>query len=137
MLMQFARYGINSQLSAFAYDPVQSLLAVGTRESQFGPGLVYIFGQKRVCVTLSPPRKSSIRTLQFCADKLIALDSKNDMCIFSLETGRMISSYAAPGHVTAIISDPSLDYCFIGLQSGRHEIGEPSARPFGETDIAQ
>lgn len=97
---------------------MQSLLAVGTNESRFGPGQVYVVGQKRVCVVLKPARRASIRTLQFCADKLIALDSKNDLSLFSLETRRRVASYAPPGNVTAVISDPSLDYCLIGLQNG-------------------
>lgn len=46
------------------------------------------------------------------------MDSKNDLCVFSLVTRRMISSYAPPGHITAIASDPSLDYAFLGLQNG-------------------
>ncbi|ERF68720.1 hypothetical protein EPUS_07138 [Endocarpon pusillum Z07020] len=112
------RYGVNSQLAALAYDPVQSLLAVGTNDSQFGAGLIYVYGQKRVCMTLSTPRRASIRQLQFSADKLISWDSKNDVCVFSLETGRLVASYAPPGHVTAVLTDPSLDYCFIGMQNG-------------------
>lgn len=115
---QFGRYGVNSQISTFAYDPVQSLLAVGTNESQFGPGVVYIFGQKRVCVTLRPPRRASIKEIQFCADKLVVLDNKNDITIFSLETRRQVANYAPPGHVTCILTDPSLDYCFTGLSNG-------------------
>ncbi|KAJ9604058.1 Lethal(2) giant larvae sro7 [Cladophialophora chaetospira] len=118
LLDDFARYGINSQISALAYDPVQSLLAVGTNESQFGPGIVYVFGQKRVCVTFTPPRRASIRDIQFCADKLIILDSKNDVSVFHLESKHMLANYAPPGHVVAIISDPSLDYVFSGLQNG-------------------
>lgn len=96
---------------------------MGTSESQFGPGLVYVFGHKRVCVTFRPPRRSSIRQLQFCANRLITVDSKDDVCVFSLETGKIIASYAPPGHVTSLVSDSSLDYCFIGLQSGRYEVG--------------
>ncbi|KIX06893.1 uncharacterized protein Z518_04869 [Rhinocladiella mackenziei CBS 650.93] len=118
MLDEFARYGINSQISVLAYDPVQSLLAVGTNESPFGPGLVYVFGQKRVCVTFTPPRRSSIGTIQFCADKLVVLDSKNDISIFSLEAKHMLANYAPPGHVITILTDPSLDYCLCGLQNG-------------------
>ena len=34
----------------------------------------------------------------------------------------MIASYAPPGHVMALASDPCLDYCFIGLQNGRYEL---------------
>ncbi|EXJ85123.1 hypothetical protein A1O3_05798 [Capronia epimyces CBS 606.96] len=133
MVDDFARYGISSQISVIAYDPVQSLLAVGTNESRFGPGLVYVFGQKRVCVTFTPSRPSSIRTLQFCADKLVALDSKNDVSIFSLDTKQMLTSYAPPGHVTAILTDPSLDYCFTGLQNGEivaYDLDREGITPF-------
>ncbi len=118
MCLQFARYGVNSQISVVAYDPVQSLLAVGTNESPFGPGAVYIYGQKRVCVTFNTPRRSSIRAIQFCADKVIVLDSKNDVSIFSLDSKHLVANYAPPGHVTTMLSDPSLDYCFTGLQNG-------------------
>jgi hypothetical protein len=97
---------------------VQSLLAVGTNESAFGPGIVYVFGQKRVCVTFTPPRRSSIRDIQFCADRLIILDSKNDVSVFNLESKHLQANYAPPGHVTAILTDPSLDYVFSGLQNG-------------------
>ncbi|RMD40906.1 hypothetical protein DV735_g4219, partial [Chaetothyriales sp. CBS 134920] len=117
-LDDFARYGINSQISALAYDPVQSLLAVGTSDSKFGPGLVYVFGQARVCVTLRPPRRASIRELQFCADKLVVVDNKNDVTIFGLETGAQIANYAPPGHVTAVATDPSIDYVLMGMQNG-------------------
>lgn len=118
LLVQVARYGINSQISVIAYDPVQSLLAVGTKESQYGSGQIYIFGQKRVSVTLLPPRSASIKILQFCADKLVSVDSKNDISIYGLETGRRIASHAPPGLITALLTDPALDYALIGLQNG-------------------
>ena len=111
-------YGINSQVSAIAYDPIQSLLAVGTSESKFGSGQIYVFGQKRVQLVLRLPRKASVKTLQFCSDKLLSIDSKNDLCVFSLEATRIITSYAPPGAITAIATDPMLDYALIGLQNG-------------------
>lgn len=46
------------------------------------------------------------------------LDNKNDISIYSLETKRMLANYAPPGHVTCMVTDPSLDYCFTGLQNG-------------------
>ncbi|KAL9106962.1 MAG: hypothetical protein Q9227_008085 [Pyrenula ochraceoflavens] len=76
---EFARYGVNSQISTLAYEPIQSLLAVGTSESKYGGGQVYVFGQKRVCAVYKTPRKASIKFLQFCADKLLCVDSKNDL----------------------------------------------------------
>lgn len=109
---------MNSQLSAVAYDPVQGLLAVGTNESRFGGGQVYVFGQRRVSVVLSQARQSSIKALQFCADKLISVDSKNDITIFSLESKKILASYSPPGRVSVLITDPTLDYALIGLQNG-------------------
>ena len=46
------------------------------------------------------------------------MDSKNDICIFSLAENKLLASHAPPGAVTAIVTDPSLDYALIGLQNG-------------------
>ena len=113
-----ARYGINSQISTVVYDPVQSLLAVGTNESQFGGGQIYLYGKDRVSLTLSPPRKSSITILQFCADKLVSVDSKNDFTVYSLINSRVETSYAPPSVISALITDPALDFALLGLQNG-------------------
>ena len=91
---------------------------MGTSESKFGSGQIYVYGQKRVTVTLKIPRKASVRILQFCSDKLISVDSKNDVSIFSLDTTRILTSYSPPGAITTIASDPVLDYALIGLQNG-------------------
>nr|OQO20964.1 hypothetical protein B0A51_10241 [Rachicladosporium sp. CCFEE 5018] len=118
-LDDLARFGVNSQVSTLAYDPVQSLLAVGTRESKFGPGQIYIYGRSRVQVTLpSHARGASIRTLQFSADKLVCLDSKHNVAVYSLDTKRLLASYSPPGVVTVLCTDPTLDYALLGMQSG-------------------
>lgn len=116
--VQINRFGINSQTSVITYDPVQSLLAVGTNDTKFGVGQIYIFGQKRVNAVLALQRKASVRILQFCSDKLICFDSRNDLTIFSLETKRIISSYSPPGTVLSVCSDPTLDYILLGMQTG-------------------
>lgn len=64
------------------------------------------------------PRRASVKTLQFCADRLISLDSKNELLIWDLITQKKLASYAPPGLVTALVTDPMLDWCIIGLQSG-------------------
>ena len=115
---QVLRYGINSHISALAFDPVQSLIAVGTDETQYGDGRVYVFGQKRVSRILSLPRKASVKKLQFSADKLIVVDSKNDVIVFSLENASRLGLYTPPGQITALVTDPALDYALIGLQNG-------------------
>ncbi|KAI5304409.1 hypothetical protein KEM56_006528, partial [Ascosphaera pollenicola] len=113
-----ARYGINSRISCMAYEPVQSLLAVGTSETQYGAGQIYIFGHNRVCGVYTLSRKASVTILQFCLDKLIIVTSKNDLSIFSLTERKIDVTYSPPGHVTCILSDPGLDFVFIGMQSG-------------------
>ncbi|EEH20047.2 hypothetical protein PABG_02306 [Paracoccidioides brasiliensis Pb03] len=118
VLDDVARYGINSRISALAYDPVQSLLAVGTSETQYGSGQIYIFGQERVSAVFTLPRKASVKVLQFCTDKIVSVDSKHELCVFSLEKRTQLAAYTPPGHVTALLTDPSLEYAFIGLQSG-------------------
>lgn len=91
---------------------------MGTKETKYGSGQIYVFGQKRVTVTLRLARKASVKTLQFRAEKLICVDAKNDISVFSLENTRIIASYAPPGLITAILTDPILDYALIGLQNG-------------------
>ncbi|EGC40766.1 SNARE-dependent exocytosis protein [Histoplasma capsulatum var. duboisii H88] len=118
VLDDVARYGINSRISTLAYDPVQSLLAVGTSETQYGSGQIYIFGQERVSAVFTLPRKASVNILQFCTDKIVSVDSKHELCVFSLEKRTKLAAYTPPGHVTALLTDPSLEYAFIGLQSG-------------------
>ncbi|KAJ5866107.1 hypothetical protein N7534_000660 [Penicillium rubens] len=133
LLDDFARCGVNSQISAISYDPIQSLIAVGTSDTQFGSGQIYVFGQRRVSVVFQFPRKASARFLQFCADKLISIDSRNEICVYSLATGRQVVSYTPPGHVTALLTDPCLDYAFIGMQNGEiiaYDLDRESLTPF-------
>lgn len=97
---------------------MQSLLAVGTKDSQFGPGQIYVFGQQRISVVLKLPHRAAAQTLQFCADKLVCLDSKHDLSIYSLESKKLISSHSPPGVATALVTDPMLDYALLGMQTG-------------------
>ncbi|KAI0520873.1 lethal giant larvae like, C-terminal-domain-containing protein [Xylaria bambusicola] len=113
-----SRYGINSQISCVAYDPVQSLLAVGTNESRFGSGKIYVFGQSRVQKFLVPSRSRSFADIHFCANRLISLDSQNEVTIWDLDAGARLTSFQAPGIVACMLTDPMLDWCFIGLQTG-------------------
>jgi len=101
-----------------AYEPVQSLIAVGTNETRFGGGKIYVFGQARVQKFFVPSRPCSFADIQFCANRLISLDTKNEVTIWDLDTGTQITSCHAPGMVTCMVTDPMLDWCFLGLQTG-------------------
>jgi hypothetical protein len=115
------RYGINSQISAIAHDPVQQLIAVGTNDSKFGAGQIYVFGQKRVEVVFTLPRGSSkggVKILQFCAEKLLCVDGRNDLSVFDLVEKRLRNAHSPPAKITALHSDPTLDYALLGTQNG-------------------
>lgn len=116
--VKIRNYGINSKVTQVAYDPVQSLIAVGTSESKFGNGQIYIFGQKRVEVVLPLPHRASVKILQFCAEKLLCVDSRNDLSVFSLESKKLVNAHSPPAKITALHSDPTLDYALLGTQHG-------------------
>ncbi|KAK0625288.1 lethal giant larvae like, C-terminal-domain-containing protein [Bombardia bombarda] len=122
------RYGINSQISCLAYEPTQSLLAVGTNESRFGPGQIYVFGQSRVTkfyhhpspksTTLSSSSSTtSYRHLRFVANRLISLDARNELAIWDLDTATQLARYTYPG-ACALLTDPMLDWALVGLANG-------------------
>ncbi|KAI6343157.1 hypothetical protein MCOR30_001597 [Pyricularia oryzae] len=113
-----ARYGINSQISCVAYDPVQSLIAVGTNESKFGNGKIYIFGQSRVQKCISPNKQASIRFLHFVADRLVSLDSRSELSIWDLDTAQRLGGYGNAGAVACMVTDPMLDWVLMGTTSG-------------------
>ncbi|ORY12680.1 lethal giant larvae like, C-terminal-domain-containing protein [Clohesyomyces aquaticus] len=126
-------FGISSQVSQIVYDPVQSLLAVGTNESKFGPGQIYVFGQKRVQVVLPLPHRGSVKILQFCGEKLLCLDSRNDLSIFSLEAKKLVNAHSPPAKITALHSDPTLDYALLGTQTGdilAYDLDRENLAPF-------
>ena len=49
---------------------------------------------------------------------MICLDSKNNLSTFSIETKEMLSTYLPSAKVTALHSDPTLDYALLGTQTG-------------------
>jgi hypothetical protein len=120
---------------------VQSLLAVGTNESQYGAGQIYIFGHRRVCRTLHPHQptnshtrtpscststtassSSSIRQLAFVANRLVSLDARNQLAVWDLAADTTAQDRPAAkttyGRVTCLLTDPGLDWALVGLQSG-------------------
>ncbi|KAI1646925.1 lethal giant larvae like, C-terminal-domain-containing protein [Daldinia loculata] len=128
-----ARYGINSQISCIAYEPIQSLLAIGTNESKYGSGKIYVFGQSRVQKLLIPSRSCSFSDIQFTNNRLVSLDTKSEVVVWDLDTGKKIVGFRVPGIVSCMITDPVLDWCFLGTQTGdvhTYDIDRQRMAPF-------
>ncbi|KAF8250278.1 hypothetical protein K440DRAFT_541850 [Wilcoxina mikolae CBS 423.85] len=133
-LDEIVKFGLTSTVSTIAYDPVQSLLAVGTYQNSNASGEVHVFGQKRVHVIFKLPRNASIKILQLCDSKIVVLDSKNDVTVFDMETpGAPGMGYSPPGVVTTLRTDPCLDWVFLGLQTGEviaYDMDRETLSPF-------
>ncbi|TGJ71006.1 hypothetical protein EYR41_003011 [Orbilia oligospora] len=112
------RYGFEGKPSALAYDPVQSLIAVGTNETDASPGSIYIFGRSRVSIRYNLPRKTSVKYLRLHDDRLFVIDSKHELHHFNISTHALVCSWSPPGAVSAICTDPASDFIFLGLQNG-------------------
>jgi len=104
--------------SCLAYDPVQSLLAVGTNESKFGKGQIYVFGRNRIQKVFLPTRATSLRVLQFCAGRLVSLDKRGELTVWDLDTAKKLSSGLCGVGVVTLVTDPMLDWAFIGHTNG-------------------
>ncbi|KAG0642875.1 lethal giant larvae like, C-terminal-domain-containing protein [Tuber brumale] len=119
VLDEVEKYGIESSISALAYDPIQSLLAVGTNETATTPGKVYVFGQKRVQVTFTLTRKAGVKFLKLCDSRIVVVDTKSELSVFDMaDPEAQPARYSPPGIVSAVLTDPSLDWVFMGLQNG-------------------
>ncbi|BFZ59097.1 Lethal(2) giant larvae sro7 [Saitoella coloradoensis] len=116
-LNYLTHHGIHGTISTMHFDPVQGLLAVGTYE-----GSVDVLGQSGVQVTFHVSNSPAIRHVRLHGPRLVVVDAKNALTIFSLETCERTSVYSARGLVTYIHTDPSLDWLFIGLSDGTIDV---------------
>ncbi|KAK9478801.1 lethal giant larvae like, C-terminal-domain-containing protein [Lipomyces japonicus] len=113
-LEDLTRFGINGGVSVLAFDPVQSLLVTGTDS-----GRVYVFGQPGVQVEFDLcPGKPIIHLRIVKSIYLVTVDGNNTVTVISLETKDILSLFTPSSPITAIESDPSLDWLFLGLDNG-------------------
>ncbi|GAA5828420.1 hypothetical protein JCM11251_006237 [Rhodosporidiobolus azoricus] len=121
-LGQISSLGIGAELTAFTYDPVQSLLAVGT-----ATGGLFVFGKPGVELRWDVGLPNKIRHLAFKAGSgfLCAVDAKDTLYIYDLQrldphSGRphRDSSLSLRSNVTCIESSASHSFLFIGGKDG-------------------
>ncbi|CCE78409.1 Piso0_001032 [Millerozyma farinosa CBS 7064] len=99
---------------AIAYDPVQSLFAVATKEDE-----VKVYGQQTVEVTFEFKAASHIQEIRFVKGVyLVCILKTGGITVLSLHSKTILGTYSPPGTLTAVESDPSLDYLILGLANG-------------------
>ncbi|KAI0257073.1 hypothetical protein BJV78DRAFT_1277663 [Lactifluus subvellereus] len=102
--------------AAFAFDPVSSILAIGTTD-----GTIRIFGAPGVETSLSLPSHTPIKFLQFATNvfKLVYADHKLYLWDLTPHGGIKLEASMRFGRpVTCLTLSPSHTHAFIGLESG-------------------
>lgn len=101
-------------ITAVAYDPVQSLLAVCTRDNA-----VRVYGQQSVEVVFEFKTALAISHLRFVKGVYLAcVQTLGTVTVLSLQSKKILASYLTPGAITAVESDPSMDWLVLGMQNG-------------------
>lgn len=101
-------------ISAVAYDPVQSLLAVCTESNS-----IHVYGQGTVEVVFGLKSLGTVSHLKFVKGVyLVCVESSGSITVLSLESKEILGRYLAHGSVFAVETDPSLDWLVVGLNNG-------------------
>lgn len=110
------QFGVpKSSIEAVAFDPVQSLLAISTKNNE-----VRVFGQNDVEVAFGFSLTSPITILKFVKGVyLVAVSpSSGGVMVISLHTKQILNNFLAPGTISSVEVDPALDWMIIGLSNG-------------------
>ena len=118
-----------NSIVAVAYDPVQSLLAVSTTSND-----VRVYGQLNVEVVFEFNIKHPITFLRFVKGVYLVCASPGaGLNILSLHSKKVLGTTLFPGTVTAMESDPSLDWLIMGLSNGSlmfYDVDRVNLTPF-------
>ncbi|OZJ06161.1 hypothetical protein BZG36_01049 [Bifiguratus adelaidae] len=126
LIREFAEQGLAGRITTVAYDPVQSLLAVGSNK-----GLVTIFSAS-ASDTSALYTNGSIKYINFIygTPYVVAIDSKNYIHMFDLRQygRRPVFSYALPRIVTCTEHIVGSDWLLLGLNDGTVMVFDVSRR---------
>lgn len=124
-LFQISHYGLEGIITHMAYDQPQSLLAVSTSLNEL---VIYGKNQVEAHINLDFNRlykhdgndlHVNIVKLQFVKGiYLIVSDSKSSIHVVSILSNKVLTSFYAPGKITALESDPTLSWILVGLEDG-------------------
>eukprot|EP00850_Spirogloea_muscicola_P007795 SM000040S14807 [mRNA] locus=s40:480660:490525:+ [translate_table: standard] len=114
-----AHHGVPSSASILAYEPVQRLLAVGTRIGQ-----IKVFGGQGVEALLQSSNKAPCRLLEFVPNRgrLIQITTRNDVEVWDLFKQELVASTTWETDVTALTVAVASPYFYIGEETGNMHV---------------
>lgn len=125
------QFGIpKNSITAVAYDPTQSLLAIATTSND-----VRVYGQKSVEVVFEFNTSSPMTELRFVKGVYLVgiLPSGSGITVLSLHSKTILGTFLPSGSITSIDLDPSLDFLIVGLSNGSvlfYDVDRLAVTPF-------
>ncbi|XP_031373357.1 uncharacterized protein LOC116188258 isoform X3 [Punica granatum] len=119
-------YGIPSTSSVLAFDPIQSLLAVGTLD-----GRIKVVGGDNIEALLVSPKQLPFKYLQFLQNQgfLASISNDNDIQVWDLKLRNIACSMQWDSNVTAFSVIRGTTYMYVGDENGlvcvlKYDVGE-------------
>uniref|UniRef100_A0A2P2MDI7 Uncharacterized protein LOC8265361 n=1 Tax=Rhizophora mucronata TaxID=61149 RepID=A0A2P2MDI7_RHIMU len=108
-------YGIPSTASLLAFDPIQSLLAIGTLD-----GRIKVIGGNNIEGLLISPKNLPFKNLEFLQNQgfLASVSSENEIQIWDLKRRQIASSLQWECSVTAFSIIHGSSYMYVGDEYG-------------------
>lgn len=113
-----AQFGFPGKVTALGYDPVQSLMAVGT-----DLGILHILGTGAIQADLVPAKPHPITQIRFVKSVyVVTINEANVVTVWALDTRQVWATYNVPTKVTSIWTDVAMDWLFLGLDTGHTNV---------------
>ncbi|XP_048231626.1 uncharacterized protein LOC8265361 isoform X2 [Ricinus communis] len=108
-------YGIPSTASVLAFDPIQSLLAIGTLD-----GRIKVIGGDNIEGLLVSPRQLPFKNLEFLQNQgfLASITAENEIQVWDLEQRRLASTLRWESCITAFSVIYGSNYMYVGDEYG-------------------
>ncbi|CAN1325786.1 Syntaxin-binding protein 5-like [Linum perenne] len=108
-------YGIPSTASVMAFDPIQSLLALGTLD-----GRIKVIGGDNIEGLMVSPKQLPFKYLEFLQNQgfLVSVSSENEIQVWDLEHRRITSSLRWESSITAFSAIHGSSYMYVGDEYG-------------------
>ncbi|XAR68804.1 hypothetical protein NMG60_11000175 [Bertholletia excelsa] len=108
-------YGVPTTASILAFDPIQSLLAIGTLD-----GRIKVVGGDNIEAILISPKESPCKYLEFLENQglLVSISNDNDVQVWSLERRCIAASLQWESNITAFSVIYASHFMYIGDEHG-------------------